>query len=82
MTRGDMPEARAVIRPKFGDVWVVLGVPRFTQLSALNASMRTCTLVLPPVENVLCNPRSTFLVPGPRKVLRPELPNVPSAFGR
>jgi hypothetical protein len=81
MTRGDAPDARVVMRPKFGDVWVVFGVPRLIQFSALNASMRTCTFALPPAANVLCNPRSTFFVPGPRNVLRPELPKVPSAFG-
>src|SRR5712692_137867 len=81
MTRGDMPVGMLMMRPKFGEFWLVFGVPRFSQLNALNASIRTCSLVRPPAGNILCSPRSTFLVPGPRRLLRLELPKVPSAFG-
>ena len=50
-------------------------------MNTLKASIRTCSFVLPPVANVLWSPRSTFFKPGPRTLLRAELPNVPSALG-
>src|SRR5262245_59479167 len=78
MTRED---PAVVIRPKFAEFWLVFGFPRLTQLNTLNASIRTWTLVVAPASNVLCRLRSTFFDPGPRRSLRSEFPNVPSAFG-
>ena len=69
---------RCVMRPKFAEFWLMFGFPRFTQLNTLNASMRTCIFVLPPVANVLCRPEIDVLrsrsaqAVAPRVAKRPQ----------
>src|SRR5450830_591997 len=54
------------------------GIPRFTQLNALNASSRNCIEYLP-IFWFLNNERSASLRLGPRSVFRPALPKTPAA---
>ena len=72
------------MRPKTDEVSVVFGFPRFAWLKRLNTSSRNSSLCDSAygIGKFLKTKRSTTAKPGPRSVLRPNVPNVPGAFSR
>src|SRR5437879_5038782 len=52
--------------------------PNCVALKLLNVSTRICKPTLSVKLNVLAKAMSQLLIPGPRKMLRPALPNVPA----
>src|SRR5262249_26790677 len=54
-----------------------LGRPKFARSVRLKTSQRSDTSRLPDPNTFFCRLMSTVIQPGPRRMLRPELPNVP-----
>ena len=65
--------------PYSGLVNVVFGSFQIGLLNRLNASRRNCSVLLA-IRKFRMIDASTFVMPGPKKVLRPALPKVPNAF--
>ncbi len=68
-----------LIVPYSGLVNVVFGSFQIGLLNRLNASSRNCT-VFEAIRKLRMIDPSTLVIPGPKNVLRPALPNVPGAF--
>src|SRR5215813_6527543 len=64
------------MRPKFEVPTVPPGLLKLTTLKALNPSARYCSRKRSVNRKFLKSPMSKFLNPGPRRALRPRLPNV------
>ena len=73
------PGRADVITPKFAAVMFCDTPENCGWLNALKASTRNCSVALLGREKFLKKPRSRLLMPGPRRMLRPELPKEPSA---
>jgi hypothetical protein len=67
------------MRPKVGEPRKLSGMLRFGWLKRLKTSARSCRLRRSPRAVFLTSEALTFSVPGPSRVLRPALPNVPGA---
>src|SRR5437762_11553183 len=73
------PRTDDVICPNVAELRATLGLPHSNQLNALKASALTSICFEPPTLNERVNAMSRFLNPGPRTILRTELPSVPAA---
>src|SRR5215831_21382262 len=66
--------------PNAPEVFVVFGPLRLTILNAFVASARNCISSRSPNLKVRAKPRSTVVIPGLSKMLRPAVPGCPAAF--
>src|ERR1022692_1876171 len=69
-------EAGVGVEPLFQPNWPP--TPNSTWLGALNISMRNSRFLCSVIGNSLMIEKSSFPIHGPRRVLRPQLPNVPA----
>ena len=76
MIRGSLA---LVIWPNDALLKLPLGLLKFARLNRLNTSHRNSRLIPSRIRKALNADMSTFAYPGPVRMLRPAVPNVPSA---
>src|SRR5437870_9619182 len=70
------------MRPKLAEVYEVVGLFNCVLLKKLKNSARYCKRQRSRIVAFLSAEKSTLNVPGPSRMLRPELPKLPRAAGR
>src|SRR5439155_19979579 len=70
------------MRPKLAEMYEVVGLFNCVLLNKLKNSARYCNRHRSRMVRFFSTEKSTLKVPGPSRMLRPELPKVPIAAGR